>query len=84
MKTLLLSLLLAGCAYHPTYEMVRDTTTITVREVPGLEQRGLAVWEGEQCVIVLRKYPECLGHEVMHCLSGYWHNGVPNDDYCDE
>jgi hypothetical protein len=35
------------------------------------------------CVVNLRKYPQCLLHEIRHCTEGRWHDpAVPNDEDC--
>lgn len=32
------------------------------------------------CHIFLRKYPHYLGHEVDHCIRGFWHGLEPNGE----
>lgn len=78
------ALLLAACDNPYGVSLPEERTVeVTVIEAPTLDTRGRAIWQGDKCTIFLREYPLCLGHEMMHCLSGSWHEEIPNDDYCD-
>lgn len=82
-----LALLLSGCSnFSSVQPVMRDNVmTIVVTEAPDLPKGvlGMAKQSGGMCFIYLRKYPTCIGHEVMHCLSGHWHGTTPNGEYCD-
>jgi hypothetical protein len=97
---IILPLLLAACgdtgqsiysASKPP-QIVYPNFTFHIREAPDQlkpEQKGTATIlqfpSGERaCAIVLRKYPQCLLHEIRHCIEGEWHDReVPNDEDCD-
>ena len=76
-----LALSLVGCDAEPK-EIAQDSFRMQLSVVPGLETRGLAVWQEGECQILLRKYPECLLHEVRHCFEGEWHPGRETDEDC--
>lgn len=81
----MLSLTVTGCAAIPTPTLapVAKEVAITVVEAPELLRTGergrayikLADGIPYACKIVLRKYPQCLQHEIRHCLEGDWHKG---------
>ena len=77
-----LALSLVGCEAEPSGVIAQDKFRVQLRVVPGLETRGLAVWQKGACQILLRKYPECLLHEVRHCIEGEWHKGRETDEDC--
>ena len=77
-----LALSLVGCEAGPSGVIERDQFRLELRVVPGLETRGLAVWQEGECQILLRKYPECLLHEMRHCIEGDWHPGRETDWDC--
>lgn len=53
--------------------------------VPSLNTDGLAVWNTDYGVILLRRYPKCLKHEQKHICEGHWHDVTKrNGEYCDE
>ena len=82
MRLLLIALLLSGCAHNPTF----TDKTVTVRMIitdedlkkkDGSEAYGLAWPLLDPCVIMIerRHYRnELVGHEVVHCFDGYWHD----------
>ena len=76
-----LALSLAGCEAE-SKEIAQDAFRMQLSVVLGLETRGLAVWQEGECQILLRKYPECLLHEVRHCIEGDWHKGRETDWDC--
>lgn len=85
----LLSSLLLSCT--PIREFNRDIPfpepkpmVIEVRKLEGGNPNiiGTADITGNVCTIHLRKYPQCLAHEVRHCYEGNWHEGEDNDDWC--
>ena len=76
-----LALSLAGCDAEPAV-IAQDKFRVQLRVVPSLETRGLAVWQEGECQILLREYPECLLHEVRHCIEGDWHKGRETDWDC--
>jgi hypothetical protein len=80
-KYVALALLLTGCA-TPTYNIERDSFHFSLIIDPDLPTNGLAKWNDNICVIWLRKYPECLLHEIRHCIEGYWHDTRPNLEDC--
>lgn len=85
---LLLSIFLSGCL--PMLQ-VHDPTRIKVNEefkivfilqddlhFGGAKVNGYYVWAADVCKVYLdtRHYTHsCIGHEVRHCLEGYWHGG---------
>ena len=77
-----LALSLVGCEAEPSGVIAQDKFRVQLRVVPGLETRGLAVWQKGECQILLRKYPECLLHEMRHCIEGDWHPGRETDEDC--
>lgn len=91
MKALLIGLVLlvSGCTAHvPTIKYTG--VPIYVKEDPTLlkpNERGQArmVFDGDKmisCTIILRKYPQCLMHEVRHCMEGNWHEGRESTQDC--
>lgn len=82
--------ILAGCVSVPTKAptIAHDGVRITVREDAKLSKDpavlGLAILDPNTrtCEIVLRKYPQCLAHEVRHCLEGEWHGSRNSDAGC--
>jgi len=77
-----LALSLVGCEAEPSGVITQDKLRVQLRVVPGLETRGLAVWQEGECQILLREYPQCLLHEVRHCIEGDWHKGRETDEDC--
>ena len=59
-------------------------STIEIRKLVGgdFSYRAYAEIQGDKCTIYLRKYPECLAHEVRHCYEGNWHEGRKSTEYC--
>ena len=43
---------------------------------------GLAMYQDGRCIIILREYPNCLLHEVRHCIEGDWHPGRDTLEDC--
>lgn len=79
MKAVVLALALAltGCA-APDLKPVRTQVNIVLKAPIDFEnprRLGEAFYLPEQntCVVFLRKYPECLLHEIRHCFEGQWH-----------
>ena len=35
-----------------------------------------------ECVIRLKRYPQCLLHEIRHCVEGNWHEGRNSTEDC--
>lgn len=82
---LLGAILLAGCDdFDPAPAAPqRSTSLITVTIDPNLKTDGWAHWKGNTCLITLRRYPVCLGHEVRHCLEGHFHpEGTRSGEDC--
>lgn len=93
-----LLLLLQGCATFESQQTPlrmytqNPTVVVTVEIDPLLNTRlGREDWlgysmhvkgGGNRCHIVLKEYPICLGHEMIHCLSGNFHKGHASDDWC--
>ena len=85
----LLSVALAGCASAPVTPTAptRSAVSITVIEAPELLRAGergrayiqMADGVPYACRVVLRKYPQCLQHEIRHCLEGDWHKSQPHN-----
>jgi len=73
-----------GCAVFqdepPKMEISQSSITVLIN--PNLDTAGRSWKYDDTCIIQLSEYPGCLGHEVMHCLSGQWHGTEDNDDYC--
>lgn len=58
---------------------------IEIRKLVGGNQSTLAyaeIYPDNICIIYLRKYPQCLAHEVRHCYEGNWHEGRHTDEGC--
>jgi hypothetical protein len=81
---MLTAALLAGCdQFDPDPpKRVTDVSTITIDVDPQLETPGWAEWRGNVCRITLRRYPECLAHEVRHCFEHDWHPGRRTGEDC--
>lgn len=81
---------ISGCAAiveHNTRIVlpVNSSTHIEVRKMVGGDSRVRAyaeLYPNNTCIIYLRNYPQCLAHEVRHCLEGNWHEGKESDSYC--
>jgi hypothetical protein len=37
---------------------------------------------GNTCKVYLKKYPQCLAHEIRHCFEGDWHQNKKSDEDC--
>ena len=85
MRALALAILLTGCA-SPHYEPVRTAFRVYVYEDKDMmyPQLGRASFytEMDTCIIALRRYPECLLHEIRHCIEGDWHPRRNSDEDC--
>lgn len=80
-------LLLQGCAaayqLHNVEDITTFNTTVYIRVQDeiihnGKEVKMLAHPGKTACLIIVTpKYYHhaCLGHELRHCLEGYWHKG---------
>lgn len=57
---------------------------IEVRKLEGGDFNVLGIAEivGSTCTIYIRRYPQCLLHEVRHCFEGNWHEGKKSDEDC--
>lgn len=85
-----LALLVIACTPLPKQEMKYSNVPITIQENPSLlkpGERGQArlKYDGDKlvsCTVILRKYPECLLHEVRHCTEGNWHEGRESTQDC--
>lgn len=92
MKILLafVMLITAGCATlveHNTRVTFpnQTSTNIEVRKLAGGDTNVRAyaeLYSDGKCIIYLRQYPQCLAHEVRHCLEGNWHEGRHTDEGC--
>ncbi len=91
MHKLLLILLLSGCASlpHPEYPINNNNVRVQVNIVAqpinnGVKVKAFATWGKGWCVITIKEseYPACLGHEMLHCISGQWHVG--ENEWCKE
>ena len=85
MRALVLALLLTGCA-SPHHEPVRMAFRLYLYESADMadNQLGRANFypDLDTCIIALRRYPECLLHEIRHCIEGQWHPGRETDEDC--
>lgn len=85
MRALVLAMLLTGCA-SPHLPMQRQAFRVYVYEDRDMTypQLGRASFytEMDTCIIALRRYPECLLHEIRHCIEGDWHPGRNSDEDC--
>ncbi len=84
-RSLALALLLAGCA--STFETpmpARRAMLIAIDPRADLPHGvdGLATWSDDICLVRLRAYPRCLGHEIRHCFEGDWHSGRMSYEDC--
>lgn len=85
---LALTLLLSGCAIFdsPQPQIIRNAFIVSISESDNLPHNvlGTATYYPtiNACVIALRKYPQCLLHEIRHCIEGDWHGDLPNSDDC--
>ena len=82
--------LLAGCS-SPKPVLLRNISAITIIETNHFttpqssregEILGEATIKGATCVIRLKKYPQCLLHEVRHCFEGNWHPKTESEKDC--
>lgn len=88
--TLLAICLIAACATIREYNTVvkfpvQTKTSIEVKQLRGgdLNVRAYAeLYPDGKCIIYLRQYPQCLSHEVRHCLEGNWHEGRKSEEGC--
>lgn len=57
---------------------------ISIHKLEGGNYRTLAYAEidGDTCKVYLRRYPQCLTHEIRHCFEGNWHEGRNTDEEC--
>lgn len=82
---LLLTAALAGCA-SPHLTMQRQAFRVYVYEDRDMTypQLGRASFytDMDTCIIALRRYPECLLHEIRHCIEGPWHGDKRNNEDC--
>jgi hypothetical protein len=83
-------LLLAGCSATKDQfpERKRDAIfaeIFVVDEIPNAKSDvlGQAKWSGNRCTVYVRSdiYPYAMTHELMHCFSGNWHEGVRSAEY---
>ncbi len=89
LKLLLLSLMLTGCISAPVKlprEKVSVHVTVTEGPMMAKGQRAYTVLKKKDgatvsCDIVLKIYPQCLQHEMRHCLEGDWHPADKPNDY---
>lgn len=80
--------LLFGCAGAPVdtklpkkekeYPVMQIEIKQLVGGNPRVKAYAVLTPEANTCVIYLRKYPQCLQHEVRHCFEGNWH---PNEKH---
>lgn len=87
--TLLACVSISSCATfieHHKYKPFPEKRNITIelRELKDarLNVLGKAELYDDHCVIYLRKYPQCLAHEIRHCFEGNWHEGRGSDGDC--
>lgn len=82
--------LVGGCATfveHHKFKPFPATRHVTV-ELRELHNAPLNVlgkaelYADGKCIIYLRKYPQCLSHELRHCFEGNWHEGRGTDSHC--
>lgn len=87
MKALiLLAAMLTGCAYKAPVPVRNDVRVIlrSPMEYDDQKTAGTATYLPpiNACVITLREYPQCLLHEIRHCIEGQWHPGRTSDEDC--
>ena len=92
LTVVLAAMLLTGCSSFdaPKHNIIHNQFVLTVREDPNLmppNVRGTAdllmFKDTKHCIVTLRKYPQCLLHEVRHCIEEHWHDPkVPNGEDC--
>jgi hypothetical protein len=83
---LALTLLLSSCTTYDSPKILRSAFTLSITESDNLPPNtlGTAVYHPSlnACIITLRKYPQCLLHEIRHCIEGDWHGDLPNTEDC--
>lgn len=91
---LAVSLGISGCqlAQEPKYdfkqtsfhlEILPNSTDFATPDPKGLVDGEAHInFNNKTCKIILRKYPQCLLHEVRHCIEGNWHEGKESHDDC--
>lgn len=82
-------LALSGCViFDPSEPYVHSRETVcgkptVIMIVPALRTDGLAVWNDQRGVILLKRYPVCLEHEKKHICHGHWHDPKErNGEFC--
>lgn len=90
----ILSVFLFGCQSisQPKYdfkqtsfqlEIVPNSTEFVTPDPKGLIDGEAHInFNTNTCKIILRKYPQCLLHEIRHCIEGNWHEGKASHDDC--
>lgn len=86
------SMALAGCGAAPQHDfkqtqfhltVIPNTDDFLTASTPGVVIEAEAAISDGFCAIRLRKYPQCLQHEIRHCIEGNWHEGdKTNFDDC--
>ena len=81
---------LVGCSSFDVHPNLKDhpfetqQVLLTVEQnedkMPDINTQGFATWTDDssglrRCHIVLRYWPQYLGHEVAHCFQGDYHKG---------
>ena len=86
---IILFVFLSGCSTFIEHNKVvqfpdRTISHIEIKKLKGGNPKTLAYADitGDTCVIYLRKYPQCLAHEIRHCYEGNWHEGRDSSEYC--
>lgn len=57
---------------------------VSIHKFTGGNPKTLAYVEitNNECKVYLRRYPQCLTHEIRHCFEGNWHEGRKTDEDC--
>lgn len=86
--------ILTGCVTTPTepyniqqtqfnLTIIPNTEEFLTPKKPGMTVLGEAVIGQGYCVIRLKNYPQCLLHEIRHCIEGNFHkHDKTNEDDC--
>ena len=74
---LLLALLLVSCASPSQIERTEFKFSLELVDSVERNVQARATWDDSSCHVVMNKtsYPQCLEHELIHCIEGHWHIG---------
>ena len=90
-RLLLILILISGCTPQKEYSIQNTHFHLIIREspqyldslsTPNRTLHGMAMYQDGRCIIILREYPNCLLHEMRHCIEGEWHPGRDTLEDC--